>query len=112
VPRETHHANHATGIGRVIVAVREVAPVAAWYETVVGRSGTTVVNEDLEARGLRLVVGRHTLEFLAPGDPGSPLSEWLERRGPSPYAATLTTKLGRRGWLDESLTMNARLSLE
>jgi len=112
VPRQTAHANGVTGIGRVIVAVRDVARAGAWYEAVLRRPGRMIVNEDLEAGGLRFAVGPHTLDFLAPGDGGSMLKEWLERRGDSPYAATFKAPGGRHGLLDETKTMNARLSLE
>ena len=46
--------------------------------------------DDLGAAGYRFRVGPHALEFLAPVIAGAgPLADWLTRRGPSPYAATL-----------------------
>ena len=112
MPRQTKHANGVTGIGRVIVAVRDVARVGAWYEAVLRQPGRRIVNEDLEAEGLRFAVGPHTVDLLAPGDRESALTAWLGRGGSSPYAATLKAGSRPGGLLDEAKTMNARLSLE
>ena len=112
VPRQTSHANGVTGIGRVIVAVRDVARVGAWYEAVLRQPGRRIVNEDLRAEGLRFAVGPHTVDLLAPGDRESALTARLERGGSSPHAATLKAGSRAVGPLDETKTMNARLSLE
>ena len=112
VPRQTAHANGVTGIGRVVVAVRDVARAGAWYDAVLRQPGRRIVNEDLAAEGLRFAVGPHTIDLLAPGGRESALTAWLEGRGGSPYVATLKTPSGPHGLLDEAQTMNARLSLE
>lgn len=111
VPRQTRHANGVTGIGTVTVAVAEPAAVGRWYAAVLGRPGREVTREDLAAAGLGVTNGGHTLEFLAPRTAASPLQGWLRARGPSPYAATLTTASSTRGPLDPALTGSARLSL-
>ncbi len=99
VPRQTRHANGVTGIGTVTVAVDDVGRVAGWYTKVLGKPGQ------------RVVIGPHTLDFVAPDAAGSPLKSWLATRGASPYAATLSMPGARGGLLDESKTLGARLTL-
>jgi catechol 2,3-dioxygenase-like lactoylglutathione lyase family enzyme len=111
VPRQSLHPNGATGIGVLTVAVDDVAAVRAWYEDALGRPGQPVVRADLAAGGVRFTIGPHTLELLAPRETASPLTAWLADRGPSPYAATLTTATTGRGALDLGRTLGARLSL-
>lgn len=110
VPRQTAHANGATGIGTVTVAVEDVAPVRGWYEDALGRPGQPIVRSDLAARGVRFTIGPHTLEVLAPQDAASPLGAWLGTQGSSPYAATLGAAVSR-GALDPGRTLGARLAL-
>lgn len=109
IPRQTTHANGATGLGTLTVAVQ--APVGRWYAAVLGRPAQAIVSESLGAAGERFVVGPHGLDFLRPAAPSSPLRAWLEARGGSPYAATVKTTGATRGLLDESRTLGARLTL-
>jgi catechol 2,3-dioxygenase-like lactoylglutathione lyase family enzyme len=111
VPRQHRHPNGATGIGVLTVTVDDVATVRGWYENSLGRPGQPVVRTDLAAGGVRFPVGPHTIELLAPREPASPLTGWLAQRGPSPYAATLTTAAAAPGPLDPGRTLGARLSL-
>ena len=109
VPRQTTHANGVTGIGTVTVAVPDVAPVRTWYADVLGRPGRNVGRQDLDGEGVAFSVGPHTLEFVAPRGAGGPLRAWLQTRGASPYAATLTA--GRAMPLDPTKTLGAKLAL-
>jgi catechol 2,3-dioxygenase-like lactoylglutathione lyase family enzyme len=111
VPRQTRHANGATGIGTVTVVVEDVARVRAWYEDALGRPGQPIVRSDLGGRGARFTIGPHTLELLAPQEAASPLHAWLAARGASPYEATIQTAAGNRGALDPTRTLGARLAL-
>jgi catechol 2,3-dioxygenase-like lactoylglutathione lyase family enzyme len=111
VPRQTRHANGVTGIGTVTMAVDDVGRVAGWYTKVLGKPGQRIVSEELGEVGQRFVIGPHTLDVVAPDAAGSPLKSWLATRGASPYAATLSTSGARRGLLDESKTLGARLTL-
>jgi hypothetical protein len=111
VPRQHRHANGATGIGVLTVAVDDLATVRGWYENCLGRPGQPIVRADLAAAGVRFTVGPHTIELLTPREPASPLTGWLAQRGSSPYAATLTTAAAAAGPLDPSRTLGARLSL-
>lgn len=110
VPRQTRHANGVTGIAVLTVAVADPAPVAAWYEAVLGRPAQRVERQELEAAGARVTIGPHAVELLAPRGGRGPLAGWLARRGPSPYSAALATT-GARRVLDVSETLGARLAL-
>jgi len=110
VPRATVHANGATGIQLVTVAVSDVAMVRGWFERVPGAKVIPVDRADLAAAGARVTMGPHALDFVAPRGPESPLSGWLAARGPSPYGATLATS-SPRGPLPLDRTLGARLLL-
>ena len=111
VPRQMTHRSQVRGIGTVTVAVRDVAPVRRWYARVLGAGGQDVSRDDLAAAGVLFTSGPHALQFLAPRGPGSPLTGWLEARGPSPYAATLLAASGTPRPLDQAKTLGARFSL-
>ena len=117
VPRQMTHPNQVRGIGTVTVAVSDIVPVRRWYARVLGAAGEEVSRNDLAAAGVRFTIGPHAFQFLAPRGAGSPLTGWLEARGPSPYAATLLTASGRApmpearvGPLDQAKTLGARFS--
>lgn len=111
VPRERRHANGVGGIGALTVAVGDPVGARSWYAGALGRPGEPVARPDLDALGARFTLGPHTLDFMAPRGPRSPLHEWLRARGDSPYAATLTGASGTPGPLDPAKTLGARLSL-
>lgn len=111
VPRQNRHPNGVSGIGVLTVAVTDSAVAGGWYEDALGRPAQPVVRPDLAASGVGFTIGPHRLELLAPREAASPLTAWLADRGPSPYAATLTSTAGIRGPLDPSRTLGARLSL-
>ena len=110
VPRVTVHANGVTGIHGVTVAVVDPAGVRRWYERVRGVSVTAVDRNDFVASGVRVVIGPHALDYMAPGGADSALVDWLSTHGDSPYAASLSTTAGK-GPLDFGKTQAARLSL-
>ncbi len=110
VPRATAHANGATGIRVVAVAVSDVPAVRRWYEPVPGAKVAPVERDDLTASGARVTIGAHAFDFVSPRSADSPLAAWLATRGPSPYAADLATS-GAKGPLPLERTLGARLSL-
>jgi hypothetical protein len=75
-----------------------------------GYRGTTISNESLQATGVRYQIGPHTLDFLMPMAPQSPLISWLRAFGPSPYAATLHRTSSGPGTFADKLTHGANLS--
>jgi catechol 2,3-dioxygenase-like lactoylglutathione lyase family enzyme len=110
IPQAFDHKNGATGIGTVTVAVGELTAVQRWYDVLLGYRGTTISNEPLQANGVRYQIGPHTLDFLMPMEPQSPLINWLRTFGPSPYAATLHRSSPGPGTFDDKLTHGANLS--
>jgi len=112
IPRQQTHANGATGIGTVTIAVEDTTAVRRWYAGVLGTPGRPVERRDLRGAGVSFEIGPHVLEFVAPaGDGTAPLGDWLRQRGRSPYAATLRTSGRTVGALDETRTHRARLAL-
>ena len=112
IPRRHTHANGVTGIGAVTVAVEDVATVRRWYAEVLGLPGREIERLELGGAGVSFEIGPHVLEFLAPKGAGArSLTEWLRRRGPSPFAATLRTTGRKVGALDETQTHHAKLAL-
>ena len=112
VPQERSHANGVTGVGTVTVAVSDIARVRAWYERALGRPGEDIRRPDVAGAGVRFTIGPHAFDFLAPADARGPLTDWLARRGSSPYAVTLKGGAGQPGLLDPAKTHGARLSVE
>lgn len=111
VPKEKTHPNQVTGIGTLTIAIEDLATVRSWYASILGTEGKEIERADLDAAGVRFTIGPHGFDFVAPKGSKGPLREWLRSRGPSPYAATLTTASGNGGLLDETKSLGARLFL-
>ena len=109
IPQHFAHQNKITGIEKVTVAVGELSSVEKWYNPLLGTSGQTISETNLGAVGLRYHAGPHTLDFLTPRDPSSPLIKWLRKYGPSPYAALLKSHEPSVHSLDPRLTHGANL---
>ncbi len=105
VPKEKTHPNQVTGIGTLTIAVDDVETVRRWYAGILGTEGQKIERGDLDAAGVRFTIGPHGFDFLAPKGSIGTLSDWLRSRGPSPYAATLTTASGKAGLLDETKSL-------
>jgi len=110
IPQEYRHANGAMGIGTLTIAVEELSTVQRWYETALGAAATAFTDDMLGARGIYFIAGPHTVEFIMPVDPQSPVADWLRTYGPSPYAATLKTATPAPQLLDLALAHGADLS--
>jgi Glyoxalase-like domain len=110
IPRAFDHKNGATGIHTVTVAVGELTAVQRWYDGVFVTQPTKISDEKLQANGVRYAIGPHTLDFVMPMDPQSPLINWLRTFGPSPYAATLHRSSPGSSTLNGKLTHGANLS--
>ena len=111
IPQKFDHKNGAVGIETLTVAVAEVLELQRWYDNALGNAGAVIVDETLQAKGIRYRIGPHKLDFLAPLNPQSPISHWLQTFGPSPYAATLYGSLPSHGAFDVKRTHGAHLSL-
>ena len=110
IPRTFDHENGATGIATVTVAVGELTPIQKWYDEVLGTQPTKISDEKLQAKGVRYAIGPHTLDFLMPMEPESPLINWLQTFGPSPYGTTLHGNSPGSPAFDGKLTHGANLS--
>jgi hypothetical protein len=110
VPRQVTHANGVRGIGTVTVAVKDPESVRPWYEPVLKTTGQMVERADVGGAGVRFAIGPHTLDFVTPASPTSPLGAWLAARAESPYAATLIAPTAAPGPLDEKRTLGARFA--
>jgi Glyoxalase-like domain len=109
IPREFEHPNGTTGIDTVTIAIDALAQVERWYSAVLGQSGKRIVRTEFGAEGLGFSIGRHTVEFLMPSNPSSPLINWMGTYGPSPYSATLRSSVAEPKPLEQSLTHGAQL---
>lgn len=112
IPRETKHKNGVLGVGTVTVAVDDLQTVRHWYRSILGHEGMAVERRDIEAAGFFYRIGPHRMEFVEPAAKTSPVANWLERRGPSPFAATLLTEFQNSSPLDTKLTHSAALSFQ
>jgi len=72
-----------------MLAVSELSEIDRWYGTLLGAKGEKIADAGLAAEGSRYRAGPHVLDFLVPRGTSSPLVEWMQRFGPSPYAAVL-----------------------
>jgi hypothetical protein len=111
VPQTLEHRNGASGVSKLTIAVRDTGPSGRSYQYVLGRAGESTKDSTLSAAGLRFPVGPHMLEFLSPTADDSPLADWLEKYGDSPYSAEIETSSSATGELDLSLTHGGKLYL-
>ena len=101
VGTQTNHPNGVIGIANIILASEDVARVRSWWSPVLGQPGTEIQHPDIGAVGVRFMAGPHSLDFVEPKEPSSPIAAWLKTRGASPYAIALKTTSGKTGPLDE-----------
>jgi hypothetical protein len=109
IPQAFDHKNRAIGIETLTIAVEDLADVQRWYDGVLGNCSTKVTDDKLQASGIRYHIGPHSLDFLVPLGPESPLIHWLKIFGPSPYAASLRSTLPGPIVLDRKFTHGANL---
>jgi hypothetical protein len=110
VPAETTHANGATGVASVTVALADPAVARRAWEGVAGARVETGACPDIDAAGIRVTVGPHRFDFVAPRSGAGPLAGWLRARGPSPWAIALHAS-APAGWLDVDTAQGARIRL-
>ena len=110
VPHAICHPNQAAGLGTATAAVGKLGPVRRCFGGLLQQEGEEMRREDLDAAGLRFAIGPHVFECLVPIHSDGPLQDWLAARGPSLYAATISSAAGQSGPLDEVMTQRAKLS--
>ena len=84
-PKETEHANGATGIESITLAARDIAMTRRIMSAALGENGQPIHDEPLKASGVVYMVGPHRLEYLQPDNSSSPLHEHLAQNRPVPY---------------------------
>jgi Glyoxalase-like domain len=109
IPQAFDHQNGAIGIETLTIAVEDLAAVQRWLDDVLGNRSTKITDDKLQASGIRYHIGPHSVDFLVPLGPESPLIDWLKIFGPSPYAARLRSSSSKPVALDPKLTHGANL---
>ena len=98
LPRETAHENGVTGIERLSFATSDVARYAGLMSAVTGIAGEPVRDDELGSAGMRLTLGQHKLEYLAPVADKGPLAAHLAGNKPAPYRVRFETLGEARRW--------------
>ena len=98
LPRETEHENGVTGIASLSFATHDVARYAGIMSVVTGVAGKPVSDTELAAAGLRLTIGAHGLEYLAPTRGDGPLAAHLAADRPAPYRLRFKTEREPQSW--------------
>ena len=110
LPRETTHANGATGIHSLSLATRDVARYAGVMAAVTGLASEPIRDDGLAAAGMRLTFGRHEIEYLAPAGDGGPLAAHLAGDGLAPYRVRFRTS-GEARRFEPAETAGVRVEL-
>ena len=110
LPSETAHANGVTGIESIGFATKEAARIAGIMSAVTGVAGQPVTDSDLNASGVRLAVGGHALEYLAPDGDESPLAAHIAANAPGTYRVSFKTTGAKKRW-GPAETEGVRISL-
>ncbi len=110
LPRETAHANGVRGIGGLSLVTAELERQAGIMAAVTGAEAQPFRDDALGARGIRLRVGAHALEYLTPVDAGSPLQRHLDENKPVPWGVSFVTT-GAAARFDADQTEGARIAL-
>ena len=87
LPPDTEHANGASGISCVAFATMDLERSAGVMAALTGGGSERIEDEELMARGLRVKIGRHALDYLTPVTDEGPLAAHLAATGPGPFQA-------------------------
>ena len=98
LPRATAHPNGVVGIEGLSFACADVARYAGVMSAVTGVAGEPLVDDALGARGFRLTLGGHGLEYLSPVAGGGALAAHLAANRPPPYRVRFKTMGAARRW--------------
>jgi hypothetical protein len=107
VPAETQHANGATGIAGLTIAVSDLG-VAQRFAGVLG-DGELIHREAIGGKGTHFLNGGHAFDFAAPAGNG-PVAQFLQSNGSGVFALSLKTA-GQEAAIEPAQACNARLSL-
>jgi hypothetical protein len=109
VPRERSHANGATGIRTLAIAVDDPGMSSRCYARVLGRPGAPVERRDLESAGVSFSIGPNEVQLLASKRVNGPLAQWIREHGQSAFEVELSNAAARPSTLDPALLQGARV---
>lgn len=109
VPHERSHANGATGIRTLAIAVNDPGATSLYYARALGRPGAPVERPNLEAAGVTFTIGPHEVQLLASKSENGPLAQWIRDHGQSPYEIILANAGAGAMTLDPTLLQGARV---
>lgn len=109
VARERMHRNGVLGLRRLTVALPDPFKAAAWYRAATGSEAVPISRPELDAAGVRFIIGPHELDLVSPASSGNEMAAFIRERGAMPYEAVLEGPGAME--LDRVLTQNARLSI-
>lgn len=110
LPAQREHTNGISGIHSIALATDDVARYAAVMAAVLGVEGQPVAGPDAGGAGLRIEVGGHALDYLAPNVVDSPLAAHLAGDRPAPYSICFRTA-GEAKRLDPADTEGVRIEM-
>ena len=110
VPRARTHPNGANGVDSLTIAVPEVNSIRPIYEMAMGLSSEPIERQDLQAIGVRIALGCHELQLVAPRSTVGLTAERLRVRGPSPIEVRLKGR-SPQALLDARRAHGARIVL-
>ncbi len=110
LPQMREHENGVTGIHAISLATADLARYTGVMAAVLDTEEQAIEDDTNGAVGVRLDVGGHRLEYLAPSAVDSPVGSHLAAHRAAPYAVSFkTTNEARRFSPDE--TVGVRISL-
>jgi hypothetical protein len=110
VPRNHTHRNGASAVHSIAIVVGALDPIRQIYEMGLGQRGEPIERDDLEADGVRFVLGPHEVQIIAPREHAGSAAERLRTRGPSPIEVRLTGSVAH-AVLDTRRAHGARIVL-
>ena len=110
LPTQREHSNGVSGIDSIALATDDVARPAGVMAAVLGVEGQPVAGPDAGGAGLRIEVGGHALDYLAPNVVDSPLAAHLAGDRPAPYSICFRTA-GEAKRLDPADTEGVRIEM-
>ena len=104
------HANGATGVLGITVAVSDLGAISAQYSSLLGITPSPTTSSG--ARNIDFVLNSVTITLVEPGEKKDSLNNHLQKRGEGPFALKLATndKINR-GSLDPVRAHGARIEL-
>src|SRR5690606_39138054 len=108
-PEYASHANGATGVSRLVVAVADLASAVDRYERIFGEKANPT-DDIAGARAVNFARGTTTLTLAEPEAADSALHDQLKARGESPFQVQLSGL--KSGFIDPDRLHGARIATD